>query len=602
MEMGTIGPSADMELTYACLSSAGPVRKNNEDYVGFWEPAEEEQRRTHGAVVVIADGVGGQDKGEVASQLAVETSLTLFREAKDNVPPRNVLWDLVNAANLAVYDKGMKERGNGRMATTLIVSIFRNTEVTIGHVGDTRSYLVQGGKAQQLTADHTYAAMQQKLGLISANEAANSEMRSMLMRSIGREPTVQVDLYNVRVNQGDYIVQCTDGVHQFMTEDELCEIVTHAPPDEACKQLLALAEKRGTEDNITVQVVRVDRVEEMMLYRGLPIYREVSQPMSHEVEVGQTIDDRFQITELVARSGMASIFKGIDQKTGETVAVKVPFMQFESDPAFFSRFEREESIGKKLRHPNVLRIIPVEEKSRPYIVMEFLQGRELRSVMQTVGRMPVKDALTITSRICEALEYLHSQNVIHRDLKPENIMLCDDGSIRVMDFGIAKAAGLRRLTFAGFSASMGTPDYMAPEQVKGKRGDARTDIYSLGAMLYEMVTGETPFEGNNPYAIMNARLIGDPVAPRKHNPDLSPQVEEIILHAMERQPFDRYPNAAAMKAELDNPEQVQLTGRCDRLRPPVAWVGMWHKMRMYVLAALVPLVVVAVLYFAFRKH
>ena len=125
------------------------------------------------------------------------------------------------------------------------------------------------------------------------------------------------------------------------------------------------------------------------------------------------------------------------------------------------------------------------------------------------------DALAIAGRICEALEYLHGQNVIHRDLKPENIMLCDDGSIRIMDFGIAKAAGLRRLTFAGFSASMGTPDYMAPEQVKGKRGDARTDIYSLGAMLYEMVTGATPFEGTNPYAIMNARLTGDPVAPRK---------------------------------------------------------------------------------------
>jgi serine/threonine protein phosphatase PrpC len=590
-----------MEITYSWLTSPGPVRSNNEDFVGFWEPDTEEQRRSHGAVVVIADGVGGQDRGEVASQLSVETALRLFREAKEQTPPRDVLWDLINAANLAVYDKGMDQRDKGRMATTLIVSIFRNTEVTIGHVGDSRAYLVQGGKARQITADHTYAAMQQKLGLISAQEAAHSEMRSMLVRSVGREPTVQVDLYTVRVNQGDYIVQCTDGVHQFASEDEICEIVTHVPPEEACKQLLALAEKRGTEDNLTVQVVRIDRVEEMMFYRGLPIYRELSQPMSHEVEVGQTLDGRFQITELVARSGMASIFKGIDTQTGETVAVKIPFMQFESDPAFFSRFQREESIGRKLKHPFILRIVPVEEKSRPYIVMEFLQGQTLRSVMQSTGRMPVQDALKIASRICDALEYLHSQQVIHRDLKPENIMLCDDGSIRIMDFGIAKAAGLRRLTFAGFSASMGTPDYMAPEQIKGKRGDARTDIYSLGAMLYEMVTGTTPFEGNNPYAIMNARLIGDPIAPRRHNPDLSPQVEEIVLHALERQPFDRYPTAAAMKQELDAPEKVHVTGRCDRLRPPAVWQGNWQKIRLYVLATLVPILTVVILYLLFRK-
>jgi serine/threonine protein phosphatase PrpC len=591
-----------MELTYASLTSSGPVRPNNEDFLGYWEPSDEEQRRTLGSVVVIADGVGGQDCGEVASQTAVETALRLFRESKENVPPRSVLWDVVNAANLVVYDKGMEHRDNGRMATTLIVSIFRNTEVTVGHVGDSRAYLVQGGKAQQITADHTYAAMQQKLGLISAQEAARSEMGSVLMRSIGREPTVQVDLYTVRVHQGDYIVQCTDGVHQYMIEDEIYEIVTHSPPQEACKRLLALAERRGTVDNLSVQVVRIDRVEEMMVYRGLPIYREVAQPMTNEVEVGQVLDDRFKIVQLVSRSGMASIFKAIDQTTGETVAIKIPFMQFESDPAFFTRFQREESIGKRLRHPYVLRIIPVEEKSRPYIAMEFLQGRTLRSAMQSVGRLPFKDALEIASRICEALEYLHSQEVIHRDLKPENIMLCDDGTIRVMDFGIAKAAGLRRLTFAGFSTSMGTPDYMAPEQVKGKRGDARTDIYSLGAMLYEMATAATPFEGNNPYAIMNARLIGDPVAPRKHNPDLSPRVEEIILHAMERQPFDRYVSAAAMKADLDDPEHVQMTGRCDRLRPPAVWQGTWHKMRMYVLAALVPVIVVVILFLVFRKR
>jgi serine/threonine-protein kinase len=276
-------------------------------------------------------------------------------------------------------------------------------------------------------------------------------------------------------------------------------------------------------------------------------------------------------------------------------------MQFESDPGFFTRFQREEAIGKTLDHPYILRILPVEEKSRPYIVMEYLEGQTLRQVMRSMERLPVHDALKIASRICEALEYLHGRDVIHRDLKPENIMLCNDGSIRIMDFGIAKAAGLRRLTFTGFSASMGTPDYMAPEQVKGKRGDARTDIYSLGVMLYEMVTGAVPFEGTNPYAIMHARLVGDPVAPRKHNPALPPEVEEIILHALEQQPYDRYPSAAALRQELDAPEKVQLTGRHERLRPQVPWKSRWRALRYYLLALLVPLAVIALIYLAHRR-
>ena len=118
--------------------------------------------------------------------------------------------------------------------------------------------------------------------------------------------------------------------------------------------------------------------------------------------------------------------------------------------------------------------------------------------------------MKIASRICEALDYMHFHKIVHRDLKPQNIMICNNGGIRVMDFGIAKSLKMRRITFVGFSPSMGTPDYMAPEQVKGKRGDERTDIYALGAILYEMCTGATPFEGESPYAVMNARLTGDP--------------------------------------------------------------------------------------------
>ncbi len=409
----------------------------------------------------------------MASRLAVEVALRTFREAKPSLEPKQLLEKMFRAANLAVYDHGMDNREKGRMATTLTISLFRNNEVTIGHIGDCRVYLIQNGRIQLVTSDHSYAAQQLKLGLISEHEAATSELRSMLTRSLGREPIVQVDYYTCTVNQGDHLVQCSDGLYTCLTPLEISEVVAHAGSAEACTELIALAEKRGADDNLSVQIVHVHKVEQLIYYRGLPIYQEPELPMSKEIEVGQVLDNRFQISGVISRSGMASIFKATDLLTGKTAAVKVPFMQFESDPAFFSRFQREEEIGKTLNHPYILHIVPVEDKSRPYIVMEYIEGQTLRQVMRGVGRMSVENALTITSRICEALEYMHQQKVVHRDLKPENIMLCNDGSLRIMDFGIAKAAGMRRLTFTGFSPAMGTPDYMAPEQVKGKRGDER---------------------------------------------------------------------------------------------------------------------------------
>ena len=197
---------------------------------------------------------------------------------------------------------------------------------------------------------------------------------------------------------------------------------------------------------------------------------------------------------------------------------------------------------------------------------------------------------------------MHENGVVHRDLKPQNIMLCNDGSIRIMDFGIARAQSSRRLTFVGFTPAMGTPDYMAPEQVRGSRGDARTDIYSLGAILYEMATGEPPFGGDSAYVIMNARVSGDPVAPRKANPKLTPVLEEIILHAMERDPKRRFPTAAEMKAELDDYERVQLTGRCSRLQAPQIWKARFRMLPMILAFVFLQIVLFLLLLLYFHKR
>jgi serine/threonine protein kinase len=282
-----------------------------------------------------------------------------------------------------------------------------------------------------------------------------------------------------------------------------------------------------------------------------------------EIIAGEPLD-QYDLTELLARSGMASIFKAKDRRSGSTVAVKVPHMQYESDVAFFERFRREEQIGQKLAHPNIVRVLAPEEKSRLYLVMEFAEGKSLRAIFKERGRLSTEDALDITKQIASALVYMHAQGIVHRDLKPDNVLLGADGKIKLLDFGIAMDAEARRLTWFGLSPPIGTPDYMAPEQVRGRRGDARTDVYALGTMLYEMITGELPYTAANIHAMMRAKLNEDPRPPREVFSHIDPKIEEIILHAVERSPRERYVSAKEMLHDLEDPSSVTPRDRTGR--------------------------------------
>jgi serine/threonine-protein kinase len=311
--------------------------------------------------------------------------------------------------------------------------------------------------------------------------------------------------------------------------------------------------------------------------------------------------DHYRIESLVARSGMASIYKAVDEENGRVVAIKVPHPEMEADPNLFDRFKREQEIGEKLDHPGVMKVFKDAHRSRVYMVMEWVEGELLRKIIGGLRKLPAERASRITARVCEALDYIHARGVVHRDMKPENIMVDGDDNIKLIDFGIAANEGSRRLTFAKLSNVMGTPDYISPEQVKGKRGDGRSDIYAAGVMLYEMLTGKVPFTGNNAFLIMNDRLLNSPMPPRELDPAITPQLQEIVYRALERDPANRYATAREFARDLEHQDQVGVSERAE-LYDWKKRKSHWPKRVLnYALLALVPIVIFSLLLWVAKK-
>lgn len=318
---------------------------------------------------------------------------------------------------------------------------------------------------------------------------------------------------------------------------------------------------------------------------------------------GDTLD-HYRLEEAIAHSGMSTMFRAVDLESGQQVALKVPHAEMEADPVLVERFKREQEIGQELDHPGVVKTLNSEQRSRLYMVIEWVEGRLLRSIMNeegTDGRLPIERATKITLLLCDALDYMHKHGVVHRDLKPENVMVMDDDRIKLLDFGIAMKDDARRLTFAGPTPMLGTPDYIAPEQVKGQRGDQRSDIYSLGAMFYEMLTGQPPFTGPSPLAIMNERLIADAPPARKLNPRVSPQLQEVLMRAMERDPRHRYATAHEMAWELEHPELVGVEEGSGKITLQHRLLPNRRKMMVYAALALLP-ILIFVLMIVLAKH
>ncbi len=279
-----------------------------------------------------------------------------------------------------------------------------------------------------------------------------------------------------------------------------------------------------------------------------------------QYDVGQIVDDRYRIIDRLGIGGMGATYRAIDEQTGQTVVVKIPSLALIGDPATFSRYQRELEIGQRLEHPGIQRLITSGQLQggAPYMVLDYVPGESMRTYLSAHAPLPIEEAVRLAAELADTLQYCHEQGVVHRDLKPENLYIRPDGHIVVGDFGIALLQGARRLTFRRLTNTVGTPDYMAPEQVSGERGDARTDIYAVGVLLYEMLTAQVPFRGDNALAVMGQRLTTDPVPVRARRREVSPELDAIVRRALARDREQRYPSMAALRDDLLHPERAVL--------------------------------------------
>jgi eukaryotic-like serine/threonine-protein kinase len=263
--------------------------------------------------------------------------------------------------------------------------------------------------------------------------------------------------------------------------------------------------------------------------------------------------DHFEIGELLGEGAYAETYRATDTETGDTVVLKSPNPQLFADPSLFNRYRREAEVVRRLDHPGVQRSLDAgRNRTEPYLVLEYVDGEPLRRRLRRgEGPLAIDQAVDWGRQLAGTLAYLHSEGIVHRDLKPENVLVTAGGRLKIGDFGTAQLAGARRLTWKHLSESLGTPDYMSPEQVQGERGDARSDIYAWGVMMYEMLTGQVPFKGDNSLAVMAGHLQATPRRPRHLRPEIPPALEAVVLHAMRRFPSDRYQSAEDLLADLD---------------------------------------------------
>jgi len=508
-----------------------------------------------GVAMALADGISSSDVAHIASETAVKSFLQDYfctsaawsvKKSGNRVIAATNAW-LASRTNSswARYDK---DRGYVCTFTALVI---KSTRAHFFHVGDSRAYRVQGRGLEQLTRDHRQWI---------------SPDKSYLGRALGVNDQVEIDYHSMAVTPGDTFLLVTDGIYETLRPGDIATIIAENADDldAAAKTLVRAAYDQGSDDNLTAQILRVEQIPQPRLHELQQHATEL--PFPPELSARSLIDG-FEIVRELHMSSRSYVYLAMDTATGRPVVLKVPAIDVREDPVALEQFLAEEWVARRIDSPYVLRSY---ERSRAhnylYVVTEYIEGQTLTQWMRDNPRAPFTEVRTLVEQMGKALRAFHRQDMIHQDVRPANVMIDSVGTARLIDFGAVRVAGISEGIGADNEPMLGTQQYSAPEYFMGEGGSARSDVFSLGVITYQMLAGRLPY-GPEASQVQNRaglnRLRYEPVY--HYNRSCPAWIDGALRKALHPHPERRYAEVSEFIHDLYHPRREFVNA----VRPPL---------------------------------
>ena len=527
----------------------------NQDSLGLHAP-QEPLLTSKGIAMALSDGISSSDVSHIASQTAVANFLEDYYCTSEAWSVKKSGQRVLTASNSWLYSQ--TQQGAGRYdkdkgyVCTLSAIVIKSTTAHLFHVGDSRIYRVHGGSLEQLTIDHRHRV---------------SEDKSYLSRALGIGQQLDIDYQSLAVEPGDMFLLATDGVYEHTDSKVVFNAIQKHEHDlnQAAKAIVEDAFEHGSNDNLSVQLLRID---ELPSQNADEIYQQITElPFPPQLEARAAFDG-FTIVREVHASSRSHVYLAVDEQTGTQVIIKTPSIDLRGDPAYLESFLMEEWIARRLDSPYVLKPRDqTRKRNYLYIVMEFIEGQTLTQWMTDNPSPDIETVRDIVEQIAKGLRAFHRLEMLHQDLRPANIMIDTTGTVKIIDFGSTRVAGIAEIaTPIARHELQGTAQYSAPEYFLGEPGSIRSDLFALGVITYQMLSGKLPYGAEVAKAKTRAgqnKLVYKTVL--SDDRAIPAWIDDVLKKAVQPDPYKRYEALSEFTYDLRRPNKAFL----NKARPPL---------------------------------